>query len=123
MATFESLHQHQYINLTTFRRNGTPVTTPVWFALHEGKLHIMTPHETGKVKRLRNRADVAVAPSTALGKTTGPEQPGKAYLRPLIRQSSPYQALEQKYGWQIQLIRVYHRLRRSVMIMLEVEPA
>lgn len=45
----------KYVALTTFRRTGVPVTTPVWFApsLDEPWLFaVITVDETGKTKRL-----------------------------------------------------------------------
>ncbi|HYN67318.1 MAG TPA: PPOX class F420-dependent oxidoreductase [Ornithinibacter sp.] len=45
----------KYVALTTFRRTGTPVTTPVWFApsLDEsGVFAVITVDDTGKTKRL-----------------------------------------------------------------------
>src|SRR5882672_11131713 len=63
----------RYISLATFRKNGTPVYTPVWFGEENGRLYVMTAAKTGKAKRLRNNLDVRIAPSTIRGKVTGPE--------------------------------------------------
>ena len=62
-----------YISLATFRKNGTPVYTPVWFGEDNGHLYVMTNSKTGKVKRVRNNPEVRIAPSTIRGKVTGPE--------------------------------------------------
>lgn len=59
-----TLFQDQaYLALTTFRRNGAPVATPVWFAQEDQRLYIMTGADTGKVRRIRNNAQVEVAPA------------------------------------------------------------
>lgn len=63
----------RYISLATFRKNGTPVYTPVWFGEENGHLYVMTSSKTGKSKRLRNNPEVRIAPSTIRGKVTGPE--------------------------------------------------
>jgi len=63
----------RYISLATFRKNGTPVYTPVWFGEENGHLYVMTASKTGKAKRLRNNPEVRIAPSTMRGKVTGPE--------------------------------------------------
>jgi PPOX class probable F420-dependent enzyme len=63
----------RYISLATFRKNGTPVYTPVWFGEENGHLYVMTKSTLGKVKRLRNNPRVKIAPSTMRGKITGPE--------------------------------------------------
>ncbi len=54
-ATDHPLAAAKYVALTTFRRTGVPVTTPVWFApsLDEPTLFVViTVDETGKTKRL-----------------------------------------------------------------------
>jgi uncharacterized protein len=123
MATFDNLSGERFINLTTFRRNGTPVVTPVWSVLHDGKLTIMTLRPTGKVKRIHNRADVLVAPATLTGKPTGPDQAGKARVLDLVSMSPPFRALARKYGWQFSVFRAYQKLRRADVVLVEIEPA
>jgi PPOX class probable F420-dependent enzyme len=72
-----------YISLATFRKNGTPVYTAVWFGEENGHLYIMTAAKTGKVKRLRNNPEVRIAPSTIRGKVIGPEFSARVrFLRP-----------------------------------------
>jgi uncharacterized protein len=63
----------KYISLTTFRKNGTGVATPVWFGENSGKLYVMTRSDMGKTKRIRNNSQVQVAPCTVRGRVTGPE--------------------------------------------------
>ena len=36
------LQNQKYISLTTYRKTGAPVRTPVWFAEENGKLYIFT---------------------------------------------------------------------------------
>jgi len=73
----------RYISLATFRKNGTPVYTPVWFGEENGHLYVMTASKTGKAKRLRNNPEVRIAPSTMRGKVTGPEFSAKVrFLKP-----------------------------------------
>src|SRR5437879_13596863 len=76
------LKNQKYILLTTFRKNGVPVRTPVWFAEQDGKLYVFTNPTSGKVKRTRNNPEVRVAPSTIRGKVTGPEFAAKATILP-----------------------------------------
>ena len=51
------------IVLTTFRKNGQGVTTPVWFSLKEGKLLLCTWEKFWKVKRMKNNPNVEFAPA------------------------------------------------------------
>ena len=63
----------RYISLATFRKNGRPVYTPVWFAEENGRLYCMTSGKMGKSKRIRNDPKVKIAPSTMRGKIIGPK--------------------------------------------------
>jgi PPOX class probable F420-dependent enzyme len=68
---FAALDGHQFINLTTFRKNGEPVATPVTFAIREGKLYVITGRTSGKVKRLRFNTHVQIEPSDSRGNSLG----------------------------------------------------
>ncbi len=75
---FSYLEGESYINLTTFRKSGEPVSTPLWFALHEGRLYATTEPDSGKMKRIRNNPSVLLAPCNAWGKEKGPRVEGLA---------------------------------------------
>ena len=75
---FPMLEGHKNMNLTTFRKSGNEVPTPVWFVVLEGKLYVRTEASSGKVKRIRNNGRVELAPSTVRGKTVGPTKGGEA---------------------------------------------
>jgi len=51
----KKLSKEAYISLATFRRNGTAVETPVWFAILGGKLYVVTDGTSAKVKRISVR--------------------------------------------------------------------
>ena len=57
----------KYLSLTTYRRDGTPVSTPVWFVEEEGRLFVTTAADSHKAKRLRRNPAAMVAPCTARG--------------------------------------------------------
>ncbi|WP_446218638.1 PPOX class F420-dependent oxidoreductase [Micromonospora sp. IBHARD004] len=60
------------IVLTTFRRDGTPVATPVSIAVAGERAYVRSFERAWKTRRLRNNPRVAVAPSTTRGTPTGP---------------------------------------------------
>lgn len=72
----------KYLNLTSFRKNGTGVPTPLWFAEENGKLYMMTRSDSGKYKRIRNNPEVRIAPSTMRGKISGPEFAARVRILP-----------------------------------------
>ena len=64
--------------LTSFRRNGIGVGSPVGTVASQGKLYFMTAAHTWKVKRLANNPRVTVAPGTFKGEALGPAIEGTA---------------------------------------------
>jgi PPOX class probable F420-dependent enzyme len=67
----ERLAGARYISVTTYRRDGTPVATPVWVVSEGGYLQVVTARDAGKVKRLRHNPAVAIAPCDFRGGLQG----------------------------------------------------
>ena len=106
---------HRYLALATFRRNGTEVATPVWFAESGGQFYVFTAGESGKVKRLRNSSRVRIAPCDVRGRVRG------AWLDAAARVVGDASsigraraALRAKYGWQMWLADVFARLAKRI---------
>jgi PPOX class probable F420-dependent enzyme len=95
--SFDQLKHDKYISLVTFRKDGTPVATPVWFAERDGKLYVKTRADSGKVKRLRRNARVSVAPATFRGKVTGRAIEATARVLPENEWTMPRALLGKKY--------------------------
>jgi hypothetical protein len=91
------IKNQKYISLTTFRKNGVGVATPVWFGEDDGKLYVMTISTMGKTKRVRNNPQVRVAPCTIRGKVTGPEFPATARILPTEDHKKARQTVNRKY--------------------------
>ena len=87
----------KYISLTTFRKTGAGVATPVWFGEENGNLYVMTRSDMGKTKRVRNNPQVRVAPCSMRGKVTGAEFSAVARILPPEEHSRARQALNRKY--------------------------
>jgi PPOX class probable F420-dependent enzyme len=116
MSIPAEIRNQKYISLTTFRKSGMPVKTPVWFAEIGQKLYVMTRNDSGKYKRIRNNADVTVAACTVRGKITGPEFRGKAKIAPRSEWKSAKQALNRKY-W---LARLPFWSKRNEFLEIEI---
>ena len=50
----------EYINLVTYKKDKTPVTTPVWVADFSDSLVVTTSINAGKVKRVRNNGKATI---------------------------------------------------------------
>lgn len=64
--------------LTTFRRTGQPVTSPVSLAVNGGRAYFVSAADSGKAKRLAHTARIELAPCTAAGKPLGGTVAGRA---------------------------------------------
>ncbi len=110
-ATFPDLGREQCIALTTFRKTGQAVTTPVWFAQSLGTIYVETHGDAGKLKRLRHTARVTLAPCTYSGKVTGSVSEGNARILTESEESTAASAaLTKKYG---QMRSLYHFVRTA----------
>ncbi|MDQ6905602.1 MAG: PPOX class F420-dependent oxidoreductase [Chloroflexota bacterium] len=125
-----TLADEQFISLTTFRRDGRAVATPLWFVLDGDQLLIWTGPRSGKVKRLRNNPKVTVAPSTRRGKPTGPAFDATARFLPEVEFPRATRLMNKKYGFAKRLIDAFGALSRTVRrkrdagnIFLAVTPA
>lgn len=77
-----SLGEEKYILFTTFRRDGTPVSSPVWAVpLDDGKIGFWTSSGSGKAKRLAHTERVTVQPCDARGRVKKGTEPLEATAR------------------------------------------
>ena len=60
MTVVDEIGRSRYVSLTTYRKDGTAVATPVWHVLHDGELFIVSDADAWKVKRIRNSGRVVV---------------------------------------------------------------
>ena len=66
-----NLGNEKYLLLTTFRRNGSPVPSPVWIVdMGDGTLAFWTSSGSGKAKRLSHTSKVTLQPCDARGRLT-----------------------------------------------------
>jgi PPOX class probable F420-dependent enzyme len=121
LAAFD---RHRYMSLTTFRRSGAEVSTPVWFAAVDGKIYVFTAGESGKVKRLRQSSRARVAPCGMRGRVHGAwwDVAARIVTEPRSIERA-HTALRAKYGWQMWLSDLFSRLtgriRRRAWIEIE----
>jgi PPOX class probable F420-dependent enzyme len=93
--------------LTTFRRDGTPVATPLSVAVEGDRAYVRTYEKAGKTKRLRNDGHVELAPSTTRGAPTG--APVRAEARRLDAAADRHAA---------RLLRRKHPLLHGILVPL-----
>jgi hypothetical protein len=99
----ETLAKSRYLSVTTFRRDGTPVVTPVWLARQGDELVTSSGSLSGKAKRLRNSSRVLLAPCDMRGRVTGDTVEGTARFQDQAETAVTISLIRQRYGLQARL--------------------
>jgi uncharacterized protein len=124
MPLADEIVRSRYVSLTTYRKDGRPVATPVWHVPRGDELWIVTEAGSGKVKRIRNNPQVSVTPCSLRG-TVPPDAPAATGTARLLDDDGTAQArklLGRRYvmsragNWFARLL----RLRRPPMIGIVV---
>ncbi|WP_214323173.1 PPOX class F420-dependent oxidoreductase [Nonomuraea sediminis] len=108
-----SLGDEQYVSVTTYRRDGTPVSTPVWVAADGGDLVFWTVTSSAKVKRIRNNPAVTVAPCDLRGNLKGEAVRGTATILSAEETERVRGLLRRKYGLVGRITLLGSKLRRG----------
>ncbi len=124
-SPFPMLQNEQFLSLTTYRKNGTPIATPVWFAEENGGLYVMTLQDSGKAKRLRHTPTVELAPCDARGTIHGQTMPAQARVHSAETDAArrANAALNRKYGLMKRMFDLMQALRGAKRVFLEITPA
>jgi PPOX class probable F420-dependent enzyme len=113
-TTLDALGAGKYLLITSYRRNGTPVATPVWVVRDGAALGVWTAAGSWKVKRIRDRADVLVGPCDLRGNPTGEQVPATAEICDPATTARYRRLIARKYGLTGRLTLLGSRLRRGV---------
>ena len=120
-AGFGPLEGAKTALLTTYRRGGEAVATPLSIAVVGDRAYFVTPADSAKAGRLAHTARVTLAPCTLIGRVTGETVPGRARrmdgeerrgaAKGLLRPTKPL-------FWSL----VMYRLQGRAMCLFEVVP-
>ena len=98
-GSLDALRGHKYALLTTFKKSGEAVPTPIWFGLDDqGRAYIRTGPEVAKVRRIRNDPHVRMTPCTFRGRPKGPTVEGTARVVAQDEKEHAEHALQSNYG-------------------------
>jgi uncharacterized protein len=98
MNDLQRLTKGSYVLITTFRRDGTPVPTPVWVGRDGDDLIVWTRSDAGKVKRIRNDGRVELSECDSRGRPRGPSVHGTARILDADGSQHGRTLLKRKYG-------------------------
>ena len=102
-----------YAMVTTFRKDGRAVGTPVWIVPFESGLAIWTVPTFGKVKRIRRNPRVTVATCDLRGNNVGAAAEGTARVLDAVATEAVRDALRKKYGFWGRVTLWGSRIRRG----------
>ncbi len=122
MSDLKQFEKQQYLNVETFRKSGVGVKTPVWFVQDGQKFLIWTESSSGKARRMKNNAQVRIAPCKSDGTLVGEwvaatanvddSEPAMAHIKTLMGK---------KYGLMFGLFGFFGRFRRSKYTSIQVQ--
>jgi uncharacterized protein len=117
----EPFAKQKYLNLETFKKDGTGVATPLWFAEKDGTIYVYTLTDAWKVKRVRNNPRVRIAPCDIRGKLKGDWLEGQARIvKSSDEKQLGHQLLDKKYGWQKKLGNLFSGFRNRQRTVIAI---
>jgi PPOX class probable F420-dependent enzyme len=113
VTSFDEIAKAQYVLVTTFRKDGRAVPTPVWAAPFEGGIGVWTVPNFGKVKRIKRNPQVTVASCDFRGNNAGPAVAATASLLDGDATERVRVALRRKYGITGRITLFFSKVRRG----------
>jgi PPOX class probable F420-dependent enzyme len=120
--SYSELEKEEYISLTTYRKTGLAVSSPVWFALEGDKIYVLSLIHAGKLKRLKNNPNVLITPCDIGGKTHGESFKGTAIVHEAESEMGKYanKTLSRKYGFLKRVYDFFHQVTGAKRKYLEI---
>ena len=121
-AGFSTFNGCRCLALTTFRKDGQPVMTPVWFAQEDDKLYLLLPADSEVVQRIHENAQVEVAPQDESGKPSGAPVEAMAVVLDGSRAERAGHILNQQASLRRRLYHLLLNVRLSGCVNVEITP-
>jgi PPOX class probable F420-dependent enzyme len=130
-VTAAPVFRGRYLSITSYKRDGQGVATPVWFVQRDGRLLVQTDAASGKVKRIRRNPQVRVAICTASGRLHGEQVPAVAEILPDQETGVVEQLIAGKYRFDMIIFRPLRFIQatlhlgrpRTKMVILSITPS
>jgi len=113
MKELDALSQSKYLSITTVRKSGEKVATPVWVTSDGDALFVITGATSGKVKRIRNNPNVELAPCDARGRISGRSVSGVVELLDAQGTEHVRKLVAKRYGLMYKAMQLVERVRRN----------
>ena len=130
-AVAAPLFRGRYLSVTSYKRDGRGVATPVWFVQRDGTLLVQTDAASGKVKRVRRDPRVQVAVCTASGRLRGEQVLAMAEILPESGTAAAERLIADKYRFDLIIIgplrfvqaRLHPGRPRAQSVILSITPS
>jgi uncharacterized protein len=114
-ADWDALFTGRYLSVTSFKRDGTGVATPVWFVSDGRRMFALTDLHSGKVRRIRRNPCVLVASCRADGKLRSKPVPARVEVLTATADLERVQKLlMERYKISYRLVMLIYRLGRRL---------
>ncbi|HST23059.1 MAG TPA: PPOX class F420-dependent oxidoreductase [Blastocatellia bacterium] len=111
----------KYLSLETYKKDGTGVPTPLWFAQEGRVFYVYTLAGAWKVKRIRNNPRARIAPCDVRGKIKGEWVDAEARILDQSEASKVHRLLDKKYGWQKMIGNFISKLRKLERVTIAIQ--
>ena len=112
----ERFIEQKYINLETYKKDGTSIRTPVWFVIDKDLIYVITRDSTGKVKRLKNNQNVRIVPCSFKGEAKNEWIKGKAQKITGSEADKAVKLRKKKYGFAVRLSSLFTSQKGNLVI-------
>jgi PPOX class probable F420-dependent enzyme len=105
----------RYLSVTSFKRDGTGIATPLWFVSDDSRLFALTDLHSAKVRRIRRNPSVLIALCRADGKLRTEPVPARAEVLTATTDLERVQKLLiERYKISYRLVMLIYRLGRRL---------
>ena len=112
----EQFLDQKYINLETYKKDGTSIRTPVWFVIDKNLIYVITRESTGKVKRLGNNQNVRIVPCSFKGEPKNEWVKGTAEKITGDEADKVIKLRKKKYGMFARLIGIFTSQKGNIVV-------
>jgi uncharacterized protein len=124
-VAWENVDRTGYVLLTTWKKDGSAVSVPVWAVRDGERLLVITDANSGKAKRIRGNGQAALAPCDRKGTRLGEDVFARGRQLPKDDAAAHRSLFHTRYGFMATAIFALHRITRRGMesVLLELLPA
>ena len=111
----------KYLSLETYKKDGTAVPTPLWFAQEGTTFYVYSLANAWKVKRIRNNPRARIAPCDMRGNVKGEWVDAEARILDQAEAGKAHRLLNEKYGLLKRIGGFFSKLRKRESVAMAIQ--